>query len=151
MRAVADLQTASRAELEAIYADAPVAPLPTGVWRGHYLQELPMNPAERLLARAMFKWPTFGLDLDACGWWFVRPTRVVGHFAPLPGRSRWRDADVIRLDYAQTPWPLRRVLYDELKPLGDDAILGIGGINRDGPRGAWFFFALERVAQRRGA
>jgi hypothetical protein len=139
------LRMASLAELEATYASAPLAPLPGGVWRGTYLHELPMSTRDRLVARAMFKWPTFGLDLDEYGWWFGSPKRVIGHFEPAVGRSRWRDAEVVRLDYRRTtPWPLRRMLYDELKPLDGDCVLGLGGINRSGPRGAWFYFLLER-------
>jgi hypothetical protein len=36
------------------------------------------------------------------------------------------------------------VLYDEVKPLGPDLCLGIGGINARVGRGDHFFFALAR-------
>lgn len=138
------LRDAALVELERVYATHPVVPLPGGVWRGHYLHELPMSLADRMVARAMFKWPRFGLDLDRFGWWFGRPGSVIGRFEPRIGGSRWRDADVVRLDYRRTtPWPLRRMLYDELKPLSNDCILGLGGVNRT-RGGAWFYFLLER-------
>ena len=141
-----NLTSRSLPELETLYARAPIAPLAGGVWRGRYLHELPMSPSERLLCRAMFKWRTFGVDLDQCGWWFGRPGRIVGRFETKVGTSRWRETEVVRLDYRRTtPWPLRRLLYDELKPLSYNAILGLGGVNRSGPRGAWFYFALERM------
>jgi hypothetical protein len=143
----ATVAAASLPELERLYTGAPLAPLPGGVWRGRYLHELPMPLGEKLIARAMFKWPTFGLDLDAPGWWFGSPARVVGRFTPVVGPSRWRDTEVVRLDYRRTtPWPLSRLLYDELRPLSPDLILGLGGINRSGERGAWFYFALTPVA-----
>ncbi len=141
-----NLTSKSLPELELLYARAPIAPLAGGVWRGHYLHELPMSLGERLISRAMFKWPTFGLDLDQRGWWFGRPGSVVGRFEPEVGPSRWRETEVVRLDYRRTtPWPLRRLLYDELKPLSYNAILGIGGVSRAEPPGAWFYFALERL------
>ena len=138
---------ATPAELERIYREAPLAPLPGGLWAGQYVHELPMPAGEKLAARAMFKWTRFGLDLDRHGWWFRRPeARVVGHFMTSVGPSRWRDAEVVRLDYRKTtPWPLRRLLYDELKPLSDSVVLGLGGINRAGPTGAWFYFVLTPV------
>ncbi|MGE0550825.1 MAG: hypothetical protein AB7O24_31705 [Kofleriaceae bacterium] len=139
------LDHASLDQLEALYASAPPAPLPSGVWLGRYLQEHPMTRGERATARAMFKWTRFGLDLDEHCWWLGRPSFRVGRFQPIAGRSRWRDTDVIRLDYRDTkPRPLRRVLYDELRPLADGSILGLGGINRPAP---WFYFALERLSR----
>ena len=62
-------------------------------------------------------------------------------------RSRWRETDsvVLRYEGSRLPGALRRLLYDEVKPLGEGLVLGIGGGN-DGPgRGDHFFFALERV------
>ncbi|MGE0872774.1 MAG: hypothetical protein AB7P03_29740 [Kofleriaceae bacterium] len=135
------LDLASLDQLETLYATAPPAPLPRGIWRGHYLHEHPMAFGERAVARAMFKWTRFGLDLDEHCWWLGHRSLRVARFRPRLARSRWRHTDVIRLDYRETrPRRLRGVLYDELKPLANGSILGLGGINRTSP---WFFFALE--------
>lgn len=104
-----------------------------------------MSWAKRMLSRGLFG-GVFGLNLDKQQWWFKDTTRLVARFEPRAGRSRWRDADVIKLHYERTgPRLLRGMLYDELKPLNDGCILGIGGSNRDDDRGAWFFFALTPV------
>ena len=39
---------------------------------------------------------------------------------------------------------VRDMLYDEVKPLSERLILGIGGINRGRGEGEHLFFALER-------
>ena len=140
------IAAASLGELERIYATAPLAPLPGGVWRGRWLHDLRMSAPAKLVAHALFRWPTFGLDLDAYTWWFGRPDRVASRYEPVVGRSRWRDAEVVRLDYRRTmPWPMRAVIYDELKPLSDDCVLGIGGMNGTGSHGAWVYFVLQRI------
>ncbi|MDX2086518.1 MAG: hypothetical protein SFX73_01655 [Kofleriaceae bacterium] len=141
---VRDLQQLALPRLEHIWSTSPCAPLPGGTWQGTYLCELPMSAPKRFLARAMFKWRAFGLDLDANKWWFREPRRHVAAFEPVPGPSRWRDADVVQLHYEHTgPHLLKHQLYDELKPLNDHCILAIGGSNHDALRGTWFFFALS--------
>ena len=141
-----DLAALDLAALEDVFVTARCHPLPSGVWQGRYLRELPMSLPKRLVARAMFRWPTFGLDLDHREWWFHDPARRVARFEPRPGRSRWRETEVVQLDYQRTgPRVIRGMLYDELKPLGPDCILGLGGSNHDGARGTWFYFALAPV------
>lgn len=144
---VADLAQMSLRELEHVWSSYPCAPMPGGVWEGHYIYELPMSVPKRLLARAMFKWRDFGIDFDQHRWWFREPSRLVAQFEPIAGPSRWRDADVIRLHYERTgPRFLRHQLYDELKPLNDHCMLAIGGSNNDTLRGTWFYFALSPLA-----
>jgi len=71
----------------------------------------------------------------------------MGHFQTQVGESRWRDTDAVSLRYQRSRLPrfVRDVLYDELKPLSADLVLGIGGINQDRGAGDHFFFALEKV------
>ena len=61
--------------------------------------------------------------------------------------SRWRATQTFTLDYEKSrlPTPLRSTLYDELKPLSEDIVLELGGLNADGSGGDHFFFALERT------
>jgi hypothetical protein len=51
---------------------------------------------------------------------------------------------VVRLGYdvSRLPGFVRRHLYDEVRPLGPELCLGIGGLNRAAGRGALFYFAL---------
>jgi hypothetical protein len=143
---VEDLAEMSLGQLEQVWSLYPCAPLPGGVWQGRYLSELPMAPTNRLLARALFKWRVFGVDLNTNKWWFRDATRSVATFEPQHGPSRWRDADVIQLHYQRTgPRLFRHMLYDELKPLNEHCILGLGGSNHDNAHGTWFFFALSPV------
>jgi len=141
-----ELAQMSMGQLEQVWSMYPCAPLPGGMWQATYLEEFPMTPTKKLLARALFKWRLFGLDLNTHKWWFKDATRAVVEFDPQHGPSRWRDADVIQLHYETTgPRLFRGMLYDELKPLNENCILGIGGSNQDNAQGAWFFFALSRV------
>ena len=39
--------------------------------------------------------------------------------------------------------PVRGMLYDELKPLADGRVLGLGGINAGAGEGEHFFFELS--------
>lgn len=90
----------------------------------------------------------FGIDFDARRWWFLHPRLAVGRFELCQERSRWRDTDALTLRYhpSRLPGPLRDVLYDEVKPLGDDLLLGLGGLNWEVGRGDHFYFALTRLA-----
>lgn len=129
--------------LEHIWRTRACAPLPGGVWQGHYLRELPMSLPKRLLSRAMFKRRMFGLDLNYNRWWFRDNSRLLAHFEPHVGRSRWRDTEVVQVRYERTgPALLKGMLYDELKPLDDRTILGLGGSKRGG---AWFYFVMTPV------
>ena len=143
---VEDLADMSLSQLEQVWSELPCAPLPTGLWQGAYLAELPMSRPKRFLARALFKRRLFGINLDAHKWWFRDASSTLVEFAPRPGNSRWREADVIQLHYERTgPILFRTMLYDELKPLNENCILGLGGSNHDDARGTWFFFTLSRV------
>lgn len=140
----------SHDDLERVYREHPLGPTPTGLWQGRTLGFFQHPGARRLdvqvIDRLMFVWPRFGIDFERRLWWFVDPRLALGRFRLEPGRSRWRDAEVLQVHYdgSRLPGPVRRYLYDELKPLDADTVLGIGGVN-DGPgRGDHFFFVLNR-------
>jgi hypothetical protein len=143
-----DLRRADRAALEAAFgADTPVEP-PRGRYRGFYLHSCASVGARRPLNRAMvmagFRLVPFGLDFDASCWWFGFARARVGRFEPTIGRSRWRPANVLQLHYhpSRLPEAVRRHLYDEVKPLGPELCLGMGGLNRPAGEGELFYFAL---------
>lgn len=142
-------------ELEALYRDSPLLALPQrGTYRGVYLKRL-NNPGAngrsyRWFQWAMFDLTPFGLNFhDGWGdWYFFHPALAVGKFVPRSERSRWRDTPTHTLNYesSRLPAPARRVLYDELKPLSDELMLGLGGVNAGRDQGDHFFFALQRTA-----
>lgn len=145
------LQTATVAELEEIYRTDTPAEVPTGVFRGEVIQRLQTRGAKRLWMRGVmrfgFELPPFGIDFDTRRWFFFHNRLQLGHFRAEQQHSRWRPTDTIALHYdiSRLPRPIRGVLYDEVKPLGPDLCLGLGGINREREDGDVFFFSLERV------
>jgi hypothetical protein len=134
-------------ELEDLYRDAALGPAPSGIYRGRFLHWLP--GAHRWQVRALdeilFKRTRFGVDFQRRLWWFLWPGLAAGRFSLSLGPSRWRDAEVFRLDYSPSMLPGHGWLYDEVKPLDADTCLGMGGLN--GPRGEGdhFFFSLTRA------
>jgi hypothetical protein len=142
------LQAATLDELEVLYAESALGPAPTGRFRGVSLRYLPHLPRWlRAVDWLMFEAPTFGIDFDQRRWWFVRPSLAAGRFDASFGPSRWRKTETLRLKYdpSRLPGLVRRRLYDEVKPLGPDLCLGIGGLNADAGSGDHFFFALVRA------
>lgn len=125
--------------------------MPKGVFRGRHLSWLDtpaardpiLRPVEDLFFARLPWW----LDFDRQQWfWFARALGV-GHFHPSVGPSRWRDTETLRLLYDDRRLPgfVNAWLYDEVKPLGDELCLGLGGISGPRDRGDQFFFALERI------
>lgn len=139
------------AELEALYASAPLLPLPRGRFDGRYLAQLQSPGARAWTARVIdtvaFGWTPFGVDLDTRRWYFFHPRLKAGHFRVVPGPSRWRDTEALQLHYDVSRTPLRALLYDELKPLADGRILGLGGVDRERGLGEHFFFLLTPRAE----
>jgi hypothetical protein len=146
-----DLQRLSRNELEALWLEAPPPSLPRGVYRGSYLERIEHSVSRQARWRwsehLAFERLPFGVDFDRHLWFFFSPRIALGRFDPQVGASRWRDTDAVRLHYnvSRLPAPVRNVLYDEVKPLSDRLVLGMGGINAGRDRGDYFFFALERT------
>ena len=148
MTTLRDLEEAPSATLEALFASAPVGPTPTGRFEGHALARVDRPHASgRIgdLLTAPFERLRWGVDFTDHTWFFVLPALKMGRHRLCPGRSRWRDTDVLALHYdvSRLPRPIRSRLYDEIKPLSTTLCLGIGGINRPAGAGDLFFFALH--------
>jgi hypothetical protein len=167
MTTVDELRRASLDELERLYRESPVGPAPSGLYRGELLRWLDTRGARRpsvraadrtsnlggraaevrlatLVEWALFEAPRWGVDFARRRWWFVRPALAAGRFTATYGPSRWRETDTFRLEYGESRLPVRALLYDEVKPLGADLCLGIGGLNAERGEGDHFFFALYR-------
>jgi len=148
MPMLTDLRESSLASLEALYRIAPIGPRPRGRFRGHVVAHVD-SPLARSRSGAVilasFEHVPFGIDFTSCTWFFFRPWLRIGRFRMEFGRSRWRDAEVLRLEYdvSRLPRPVRGSLYDEVKPLSETLCLGLGGINAGPGKGDLFFFALE--------
>lgn len=150
---LAQLRRCTLAELEVLYArDRPVS-VPTGSYRGVHLAWLDTpgarHPVIRPLQHLGFRLTPFGIDFTAQRWFFFHPRFGIGRFAAQVGPFLWRDTETVRLHYdpSNLPGPLRRLLYDEVKPLSSSLCLGIGGINAPRGRGDHFFFALDARAR----
>jgi hypothetical protein len=136
-------------DLEALYSSSPLLPLPQGVYRGEYLLQLESPGARTLLARTLdtlaFAWTPFGIDFTSLRWYFFHPRLQAGHFRAEPTRSRWRETEAVRLYYDVSRLPIGTLLYDELKPLRDGRVLGLGGVNGEKGQGDHFFFMLTKA------
>ncbi len=136
---------------EALYSEPrPLLPL-AGLYRGHVLSRIDHATSRRALwrwsQRVGFQWLPFWVDFDRRLWCFATTAFGLGRFAARAERSRWRDTEAyaLRYDASRLPRPIRRVLYDEVKPLDERWILGLGGIDAGRGRGDHFRFVLERV------
>ncbi|RLB54299.1 MAG: hypothetical protein DRJ42_09505 [Deltaproteobacteria bacterium] len=146
-----ELRSMSRGELEALWTAPRDLTPPRGRYRGHVLLRIDhatsRRPLWRWSERIGFEWFPFGVDFDRRLWFFFSPQVALGRFEVQPGPSRWRDTEAFGLTYdvSKLPRPIRGALYDEVKPLSNDTVLGIGGINASRGEGDHFFFALERA------
>lgn len=124
--------------------------MPRGSYRGTFLHYLDTRGAKRWHWRAFyelaFRLSRFGVEFDTQRWSFGLPSLQIAHFEPRLQSSRWRDTQVVALHYqtSRLPGIIRGLLYDEIKPLSDDLILGLGGVNAERDDGDHFFFALSR-------
>ncbi len=147
----ADLRRLDQPGLEALFATEAPPVEPSGLFRGTYLGPVD-SPAARSLASRLLILPAFRLlpfsvDFSACCWVMGLPAVRAGRFRAERGPSRWRETEVLQLHYeaSRLPGPVRRLLYDEVKPLSDNLCLGLGGVNAEKGEGEIFFFALERM------
>lgn len=137
-------------ELERIYREHdPVEPARAS-FRGYYLGPVDSRGARAVSNRIIqlgFRLPPFGVDFASQHWFFFSRRLRVGRFREERARSRWRDTETIALHYdvSRLPGPIRRRLYDEVKPLTERLMLGLGGLNEERGRGDLFFFALQRL------
>jgi hypothetical protein len=149
-----ELQAMPRDRLEALWEEPREPRVPQGVYWGHVLQRMDhptaRRPFWRWIERVGFEWTPFGVDFDRGRWFFFDPALGAGRFDARPGPSRWRDTQAVGLHYevSALPGPVRRRLYDEVKPLSERWLLGIGGIAAPRGVGDHFFFALERARLR---
>ena len=125
--------------------------VPSGVHRGHHLAWLEHPEARRKRwrwpQRVGFEWAPWGVDFDRRLWFFFRQSLAAGRFTPQIERSRWHETQAVALHYevSRLPGPLRGLLYDEVKPLDERWMVGIGGMQLGPRRGDHFLFALERL------
>ena len=142
------LASLSLPELEELYR-GPLGPAPAGDHVGTFLGFLDSaggrDPRYRALSTVMFRWPRFGVDFHRQLWWFGARRIALGRFRAARGPSQWRDGEVIQVRYepSRLPRAVKARMYDEVKPLPDGRVLGIGGIVDE--RGALdlFFFGLS--------
>ena len=146
----AEIREMDHEGLERLFAhEAPIA-VPKGLFDGSTLERLDnpgaQHPVWRRLEGLGFERTPFGVDFDRHRWFFHRPKLGIGRFEARVGRSRWRDtrAVILRYDRSRLPSPVKSMLYDEVKPLGPDLVLGLGGIDAGRNHGDHFFFLLER-------
>jgi len=142
------LKSMNTADLESVFASEAEFSVPEGMHRGHFLKWLD-HPAARCKRwrwpqRLAFEWAPFGIDFDRRLWFFFDPRLAAGRFEVHVQPSRWRETQALGLHYevSRLPAPVRSRLYDEVKPLGPDLALGLGGINAGPGAGDHFFFAL---------
>lgn len=150
-RTVDELRTLSKAELEALWATPLTRRELSGVYRGHVLgwieHATARRPIYRWSQRLAFDVTPFGLDFDRRLWFFFTPRLATARFVAREHTSRWRDTDAFGLHYqdSRLPHGVRRQLYDEVKPLSERWVLGLGGINEGRGVGDHFYFVLERL------
>ncbi len=145
---LAELRRMSIEQLDRVFSDAPLLDLPKRRFDGETLVRLQNRGAlmkrHRILEGLGFEAMRWGIDFIADDWFFYTPLFAIGHFQPRPGPSRWRDTESIGLHcIARLPHVIKRELYDEVKPLSDSLVLGIGGVNREKTMGDHFYFALR--------
>ncbi|OGQ84871.1 MAG: hypothetical protein A2289_04595 [Deltaproteobacteria bacterium RIFOXYA12_FULL_58_15] len=143
------LRRATVEELEALYVGAGPVRIPRGYFIGSHLEQLEKSwrrPIIRFAEKVGFQWLPFGVDFDSRRWFFVKKSVQIGAFDACLQSSVWRNTQVVALHYQRShlPKPIRRLLYDEVVPLGPDLCLGLGGVRVGGKPCEQFFFILER-------
>jgi len=146
-----ELERSTLAELDELYCRAPAADfgIPRGCYDGTHLCRVDRPGARRrlYLGTLAFSLVPFGVDFDHRRWFFGGRRRLaMGAFEPRIAPSRWRAVEVVALHYdlSRLPWFVRRLLYDEVKPLSDELCLGLGGVQNVRGDTDHFFFALRR-------
>lgn len=144
-----ELQQLSIEQLDDIFCESDRVEMPYGCFAGRTICRLHNRgaklPVPRVLEFVGFELMPYGIDFRSNSWYFVSSALQAGRFAPRVSRSRWRPTEVVALHYnvSRLPRPMRNFLYDEVKPLTDTLLLGLGGINRELGMGDHFYFTLE--------
>jgi len=149
MESLDDLKVLSPDELEELYCRNSSIEIPQGCWSGRLLHWLDSpesrNRFYRPILAAMFQYSPFGIDFENRCWYFWNSRLKAGSFTAAVDQSLWRPTNtvVLRYEVSRLPGPIKRLLYDEVKPISGRLCLGMGGINLTGRPGEIFFFGLE--------
>ena len=149
-RRIDALRRATPAELERLYAAPSTLAIPSGRYAGCFLQRTAGWERAGLLLRSAvalgFSALPFGVDFDRRVWRLAGGAVTAGRFELQPGPSRWRPTRTLAMHYEASRLPafVRALLYDEVKPLDDDLLLGLGCV----AQGDLFFFALGAESAR---
>ncbi len=147
------LRRASLPELERLYAEPAALALPSGRFTGCFLQRTAGWQRCGLLLRSAvalgFSALPFGVDFDRRLWKLAGGAITAGRFELRAAPSRWRPTEALCMHYdtSRLPALVRALLYDEVKPLADDLLLGLGCV----AQGDLFFFALGAEDAQRGS
>jgi hypothetical protein len=143
-----DVLCLSRDELEQLYLrdDAESTKQPTKVvYHGQFLVALKTDLHNLLMQHLLFIHTPFGLTFSEggnVGRWYMGHRRIeMARFEMTVAQSKWRSTTAICFDYRSSRLPFKAILYDEIKCLGDDIYLGMGGL--DGAERDGFFFVLR--------
>ncbi len=148
------LKGCSLDRLEELYLQKGEVSVPrSGSYKATHLKRLENAGANNIFNLTaqwlMFDLTPFGLNFypDFGDWFFFHPALALGKFTSSPGKSRWRETETIRLNYriSRLPTGISSILYDEIKTLSENILLGIGGVNAEKGQGDHFFFAIERI------
>jgi hypothetical protein len=138
------LRRATPSELERLYAAPSTLAIPSGRYEGCFLQRTAGWGHAGLLVRSAvalgFSTLPFGIDFDRRVWRLAGGAVVAGRFELQPAPSRWRPTRTLAMHYEPSRLPtfVRALLYDEVKPIDEDLLLGLGCIAQSD----LFFFAL---------
>ena len=149
-RRIDALGRATSSELERLYAAPSTLPNPSGRYTGCFLQRTAGWERAGLLLRSAvalgFSALPFGVDFDRRVWRLAGGAVTAGRFELQPGPSRWRPTRTLAMHYEASRLPtfVRALLYDEVKPLDDDLLLGLGCVAQSD----LFFFALGAASAR---
>lgn len=143
-RRIDALRRTTSSELERLYAAPSALAIPSGRYAGCFLQRTPGWDRAGLLVRSAvalgFSALPFGVDFDRRVWRLAGGAVTAGRFELRAGPSRWRPTRTLAMHYESSRLPafVRALLYDEVKPIDEDLLLGLGCI----AQGDLFFFAL---------
>jgi hypothetical protein len=149
------LRNKSERELDEIFCSSGEARLPApGNYQGAWLTwiENPgtRKPFNQISQTLMFKLTPFGItfNADSTGiWYFFNPLLAAGNFMMRAEPSYWRETEAVSLNYEMSKLPglVKGMLYDEIKVIDNNHILGLGGFKAPRDEGDNFYFLLSRV------
>ncbi len=147
------LRSASLADLERLYAGPAASEAPSGRYAGTFLARTAGWERCGLVLRSAvavgFAALPFVVDFDRRVWGLAGGALRAGRFDLRAAPSRWRRTDTLAMHYDASRLPsfVRTLLYDEVKPVGEGLLLGLGGVTHTD----LFFFALRATRAGRHA